>query len=78
MKRSGGRDLDADLERLVRKHFKIGWVALLVFVSLGLFLGGIVTHGGDPGIGVFLAPVGAIVLWIGVAIFVRDALRAKR
>ncbi len=31
-----------------------------VLLPLGFFLGGIWTHGGDPGLGVLLAPVGAL------------------
>ena len=34
----------------------------------GFFLGGVVTYGGDPGVGAFLVPVGAGLLWIALAI----------
>lgn len=46
-----------------------------VFLPLGFFLGGIVTYGGDPGIGIFLVPVAAIALWIGVFLVVREAVK---
>lgn len=32
----------------------------------GFFLGGLVTYGGDPGLGIFLVPLGAAALLIGV------------
>jgi len=38
----------------------------LVLLPLGFFLGGVVTYGGDPGPGVFLAPVGALTTLVGV------------
>jgi hypothetical protein len=34
----------------------------------GFFLGGVVTYGGDPGVGAFLVPVGAGLMWIAVAL----------
>src|SRR5688572_15368670 len=55
-----------------------GWSTLLI--PLGFFLGGIVTYGGDPGVGVFLVPAGAGMLWIAVLIIAREvwlALRAR-
>jgi hypothetical protein len=32
----------------------------------GFFLGGLVVHGGDPGLGIVLAPLGAVALVAGV------------
>ena len=32
----------------------------------GFFLGGWVTYGGDPGLGIFLLPIGAFLLFMGV------------
>jgi hypothetical protein len=37
-----------------------------VLLPGGFFLGGIGTYGGDPGLGIFLVPVGALLLWIAV------------
>jgi len=37
-----------------------------VLLPLGFFLGGVDLHGGDPGIGIFLVPFGAILLFVGV------------
>lgn len=49
-------------------------VALLL-MPLGFFLGGIGTFGGDPGVGVLLAPVGALALVAGLALVARAAWR---
>ena len=46
-----------------------------VFLPLGFFLGGIVTYGGDPGLGALLVPIAAVALWIGVFCVVREAIR---
>jgi hypothetical protein len=32
----------------------------------GFFLGGLFTYGGDPGLGIFLLPLGALLLLVGV------------
>lgn len=50
--------------------FTLIWAAILL--PVGFFLGGIVTYGGDPGLGVWLVPVGALLLFYGVARFVLD------
>lgn len=41
----------------------------------GFFLGGVVTHAGDPGIGILLVPPGAILLFAGVFLTARGAAR---
>jgi len=51
------------------------WATLLM--PLGFFLGGIGTLGGDPGIGIFLVPVGALVLLLGVFLAARETLRSE-
>lgn len=43
----------------------------LVLLPVGFFLGGIGAYGGDPGLGVFLAPVGALAMVGGVALVAR-------
>ena len=40
------------------------WGSLLL--PLGFFLGGLIIHDGDPGLGVLLVPVGALFLLYGV------------
>ncbi|MCB9892570.1 MAG: hypothetical protein H6833_13040 [Planctomycetes bacterium] len=49
---------------------KASWplFAGLVLLPGGFFLGGFGTYGGDPGVGIFLAPVGALLLLTGVAL----------
>ncbi len=41
-------------------------VLATVLLPLGFFLGGLVTYGGDPGLGVLLVPVGAALLLIAI------------
>lgn len=41
----------------------------------GFFLGGLVVHGGDPGIGILLVPVGGLLLLIAVAMTARSLSR---
>lgn len=45
-----------------------GLVGGLVLVPLGFLLGGLVVHGGDPGLGVILAPAGAVAMAVAVAV----------
>lgn len=40
------------------------WATLML--PGGFFLGGVVTYDGDPGLGVLLAPVGALLLWVSI------------
>ena len=46
-------------------------------IPAGFFLGGIWTHGGDPGIGIVLVPVGALMLVVAVALIARASGPAK-
>ena len=50
--------------------------ALLIF-PLGFLLGGIWLHGGDPGLGIFLVPVGALLLLAGVGLTLRELLNQQ-
>ena len=45
--------------------FALIWAAILV--PAGFFLGGIVIYDGDPGLGVWLVPIGALLLFYSVA-----------
>jgi hypothetical protein len=47
-------------------------------LPLGFLLGGLKIHGGDPGVGVVLVPVGGLLLLYGVAETARAAQRATR
>jgi hypothetical protein len=41
-------------------------VAATLLIPAGFFLGGVFVHGGDPGVGVLLVPVGAALLFAAV------------
>ncbi len=40
--------------------------AATVLLPGGFFLGGVTVHGGDPGLGIVLVPLGALVLFVSV------------
>lgn len=44
-----------------------------VLLPLGFFLGGLVYYGGDPGLGIVLVPIGAILLLVALVSIARDA-----
>ena len=46
-------------------------------IPAGFFLGGIWTHGGDPGIGIVLVPVGALMLVVSIGLIARASGPAK-
>ncbi len=52
------------LELPGRVTFSLLWAGVLF--PLGFFLGGIVTYGGDPGLGIWLVPVAALLLFYSV------------
>lgn len=43
-----------------------GLVLSLILVPGGFFLGGLFIHQGDPGLGIFLLPLGFVFLFVGV------------
>lgn len=49
-------------------------IAALVLLPLGFFAGGLMVHGGDPGIGIFIVPPGALLFIAGVFLTARAAL----
>jgi hypothetical protein len=53
--------------------FALIWAAILL--PAGFFLGGIVTYGGDPGFGVWLVPIGALLLFYSIARIALDLSR---
>jgi hypothetical protein len=68
----------AGLEIRPSASFCLIWAGILF--PLGFFLGGIVTYGGDPGLGVWLVPLAAILLFYSVfsiAIRVTRVLRKR-
>lgn len=46
-------------------------IAASLLMPMGFLLGGVVIHGGDPGLGIALLPIGAILLAVAVALVVR-------
>ncbi len=55
--------------------FALIWAAILL--PAGFFLGGIVTYDGDPGLGVWLVPVGAALLLYGIARIALDLSKRR-
>lgn len=53
-------------------------IAGAVSIPGGFLLGGLWTHGGDPGLGVLLVPPGAVALLAGLALFGRSLWAATR
>lgn len=51
------------------------WAGILF--PVGFFLGGIVTYGGDPGLGIWLVPIAAILLFYGVIRIALDLSRLR-
>ena len=47
-----------------------------ILLPLGFLIGGLFLHGSDPGLGVLLVPVGAILLIVGVALIAKAAWRS--
>src|SRR5436309_15062709 len=52
------------------------WAAILL--PVGFFLGGIVIYDGDPGLGVWLVPIGAALLFYGIARIALDLSRRNQ
>jgi hypothetical protein len=44
------------------------WRGATLLMPLGFFLGGLHFHGGDPGVGVLLVPVGGVMLLLAVSL----------
>src|SRR6476661_5479150 len=55
--------------------FCLMWAGLLF--PVGFFLGGIVTYGGDPGLGIWLVPVAALLLFYSVLRIALDLSKQK-
>jgi hypothetical protein len=51
------------------------WAAILL--PVGFFLGGIVIYDGDPGLGVWLVPIGAALLFYSIARISLDLSKHK-
>jgi hypothetical protein len=55
--------------------FALIWAAILL--PAGFFLGGIVIYDGDPGLGVWLVPIGAAFLFYSIARIAFDLTKSK-
>jgi hypothetical protein len=55
--------------------FSLIWAAILV--PGGFLLGGFITYDGDPGLGVWLVPIGAFLMLYGVGRIALDLLRLR-
>jgi len=55
--------------------FALIWAAILL--PAGFFLGGIVIYDGDPGLGVWLVPIGAALLFYSIARIALDLRKLK-
>jgi hypothetical protein len=69
----GFSELSARLERAARL---LRWAS--VFLPVGFFLGGVTTYDGDPGAGVWLVPIGALLLWSAILLVAMELAAAKR
>jgi hypothetical protein len=48
-----------------------------VLLPGGFLLGGITVYGGDPGVGILLTPVGAVLLVVAIVLVLRDVARKE-
>jgi hypothetical protein len=67
---------DALPPRAARASQLLRWATLLL--PGGFFLGGVAPYEGDPGLGVWLAPLGAAALWLAILLTALDLVSAKR
>ncbi len=56
---------------------RASWLLILgsALMPLGFFFGGLIHYEGDPGLGIFLAPLGALCILVAAGFQVRDAWR---
>jgi hypothetical protein len=64
-----------NLELRTSVSFSLIWSGVLF--PLGFFLGGIVTYGGDPGLGIWLVPIAALLLFYSVLRIALDLSKLK-
>ena len=70
--------LSVRTERLTLRpsvSFALIWAAILL--PTGFFLGGVIIYDGDPGLGVWLVPIGAALLFYSIARIALDLSRRK-
>ena len=54
-----------------------GLLVSLVLLPFGFFAGGVVVHGGDPGLPIVLVPIGALALVVALGSIVLTLLRRR-
>jgi hypothetical protein len=52
-------------------------IAATVLLPGGFFLGGVALRDADPGVGVFLSPLGSLALFVAVLLVARDILDSR-
>ena len=57
----------------IRKSTSFSLIWATILIPGGFFLGGFVTYGGDPGLGIWLVPLGALFLLYAIGRFALDA-----
>ena len=61
----------------LRSSVSFAFIWAAIFLPAGFFLGGIVTYDGDPGLGVWLVPVGAALLVYSIARIALDLSKRR-
>jgi membrane protein DedA with SNARE-associated domain len=70
--------LSVRTERLTLRRsvsFALIWAAILL--PAGFFLGGVIIYDGDPGLGIWLVPIGAALLFYSIARIALDLSKRK-
>jgi len=67
-----------NVDRLeLRRSVSVALIWAAILLPAGFFLGGIVIYDGDPGLGVWLVPIGAALLFYSIARIALDLSRRK-
>ena len=61
----------------LRRSVSVALIWAAILLPAGFFLGGIVIYDGDPGLGVWLVPIGAALLFYSIARIALDLSRRK-
>jgi hypothetical protein len=61
----------------LRPSVSLGLIWAAILLPAGFFLGGIVIYDGDPGLGVWLVPIGAALLFYSIARIAFDLTKPK-
>jgi hypothetical protein len=69
------RDAIKDFE--LRPSIALSLIRAAILFPAGFFLGRVVTYGGDPGLGIWLVPVAAILLFYSVLRIALDLSRSR-